>query len=85
MPRKIVPGDVIAALGGPARVAQLCETTSRAVYNWKRKFPANTYVALQTELRKDKLEAPDSLWTMRGLPGDKHKPRKHKKRRGNGK
>ena len=83
MPKKLVPPDVIDALGGVPAVAKLLKTSRRSVYNWRKKFPANTYVVLQTELRKHQLNVPDSLWTMRALPGEKpRKPWKHTKRRG---
>ena len=59
--------DVINALGGPAAVAKLSAGTLNSIYNWRaaNKFPADTYLLLQSELRLRHLVAPDHLWPMR--------------------
>lgn len=58
--------DVIAALGGTKAVAELTGRQYRAAFNWHnfRKFPANTYLVMQTALRERGLSAPSSLWGM---------------------
>ena len=63
---KSVP-RIIKALGGPAAVQEITSASGAVVSNWKNTgfFPANTYVVLQDELRKNKLNAPDVLWKMR--------------------
>ena len=71
--KKITTVAVVDALGGTHAVVRLFKTSSRVVYNWRRngKFPANTYVVLQQELKRRKLQAPDTLWAMRFPKGRK--------------
>jgi len=61
--------DVIDALGGTHDVAGMIGVTPNAVINWStfNSFPADTYVALQEELKLRGLIAPDYLWKMRPL------------------
>ena len=76
----ITTEEVIDRLGGVNKVAKILKTTNRVVYNWRRaKFPANTYVRLQTELAKHQMSVPDSLWTMKCLPVDKPRKRRNGK------
>ncbi len=63
--------DVINAFGGPQPTAQLTCTPqkprdSRHVCNWRKanKFPADTFLVCQTELRRLGFEAPPSIWGM---------------------
>jgi hypothetical protein len=57
--------DVIAALGGPKRVAALTARAT-AVPMWKnrKRFPAKTFTILQAALRDMGLSAPNGLWGM---------------------
>ena len=59
--------DVIDALGGNVMVAEITSASLTAVYNWRAagKFPADTYLLLQDELRARGRVAPDYLWPMR--------------------
>jgi hypothetical protein len=59
---------IISALGGNQKVATMTHTDPKAISNWRSlgKFPAATYVALQTRLKQMGLSAPDKLWGMRG-------------------
>ena len=59
--------DVINALNGPAAVAEITSSKGNAVYNWRaaNKFPTDTYLLIQSELRARGLVAPDYLWPMR--------------------
>jgi len=64
-------GQVIDALGGNKKVAQMTGSTTNSVSGWRKgKFPAATYVALRIVLAKKKLAAPDTLWSMR-KPGSR--------------
>jgi hypothetical protein len=59
--------DVIAALGGQKRVAELtCRASVSAVPMWKirKRFPAKTFTVLQGALRDLGLSAPNDLWGM---------------------
>jgi hypothetical protein len=57
--------DVIEALGGTKAVAELTGRTYPAAFNWRySKFPANTYLAIQSALKERGLEAPPELWGM---------------------
>lgn len=61
-------GEVIDALGGNAVVAEMTKAKNKnVIYNWRAagKFPANTYILFQSELRHRNLTAPDRLWAMR--------------------
>lgn len=60
---------IISALGGNQKVATITHTDPKAISNWRSlgKFPAATYVALQTRLKQMGLSAPDKLWGMRGV------------------
>lgn len=62
--------DVVEALGGDDAVSKnLFATEPRAVANWRLggKFPAHTFIAIKALLKRRRLEAPDSLWTMTPL------------------
>ena len=58
--------EVIDALGGNAKVAEIVSGTPNAVRNWRTrlrgKFPAETYVALSQALKHKRLSAPSDLW-----------------------
>jgi hypothetical protein len=57
--------DVIAALGGTSRVAELTGTRYTAAHNWHGDgFPARTYVVLMRELEARGLTADPELWGM---------------------
>jgi hypothetical protein len=57
---------VIDTLGGNLAVAKLFNTAPSAVSNWRGtgRFPARTYVLIQTELDKKNLLGSDGLWAM---------------------
>jgi|KBSMisStaDraftv2_1062788.scaffolds.fasta_scaffold171842_5 hypothetical protein len=59
--------DVIDALNGNVAVAEITSASLTAVYNWRAagKFPADTYLLIQDELRARGRVAPDHLWPMR--------------------
>jgi hypothetical protein len=59
--------DVIVALGGNQSVADLCNSTNKAVSNWRgfETFPSNTYVAMISALHAIGKTAPASLWGMK--------------------
>lgn len=59
--------DVIVALGGNQPVADLTDSTNKAVSNWRgfETFPSNTYVAMTKALRSIGKTAPASLWGMK--------------------
>jgi len=59
--------NAVEALGGIAAVAEMTNSSPSAVYNWRAadKFPADTYLLVQSELRARGLVAPDNLWPMR--------------------
>jgi len=61
--------DVIDALNGNAAVAELTDSSMNSVYNWRaaNKFPADTYLLIQSELKARGRVAPDKLWPMRTL------------------
>ena len=58
--------DVIEALGGISKVAELTERKYGAAAQWPHfpKFPSNTYVALTDALERVGKTAPPSLWGM---------------------
>jgi hypothetical protein len=58
--------EVIDKLGGTAAVAELTGRKYNAVWMWRAfgKFPANTYLAIQSALKERGLEAPPELWGM---------------------
>lgn len=57
--------DVIAALGGAAKLAKCLGVGRTAVNNWAvtGTFPAKTYLAMKLMLKAKNKAAPDSLWT----------------------
>jgi hypothetical protein len=59
--------DVIIALGGNQPVADLTDSTNKAVSNWRgfETFPSNTYVAMISALHAIGKTAPASLWNMK--------------------
>lgn len=63
--------QVIDALGGNGKVAELTLSKPNAVSNWRgfATFPSNTYVALTAALRTAGKSAPPSLWGMK-LPAE---------------
>jgi len=58
--------EVFAALGGINAVASLTGRKYSAAFNWKAlgRFPSDTFVVLQEELRAARCSAPASLWGM---------------------
>jgi hypothetical protein len=66
---------IIDALGGTAAVAQLTSTTPKAVHNWRAfdRFPANTFIVINSELMRLGISAPVVLWSMREPPIAKRK------------
>jgi hypothetical protein len=63
----ITVDEVIEELGGNAAAAKLLGVGYSSITNWRMfdRFPASTYVQIQTELnRRDKV-ASDYLWRMR--------------------
>lgn len=58
---------VIETLGGNQAVAELTNSTNKAVSNWRsfETFPSNTYVAMTEALRAKGKTAPASLWAMK--------------------
>jgi hypothetical protein len=67
--------DVIDALGGTAAIAEMTSALPTAVYNWRAagKFPTDTYLLIQDELRARGRVAPDHLWPMRRPAGIKRR------------
>lgn len=65
--------EVIEALGGVATVASLTGRKYGAAFNWKGfvKFPADTFVVMQAELRLRGFAASPALWGM-VLPSREH-------------
>jgi hypothetical protein len=60
--------DVVQALGGPRKLAELLgeDFSRKRVWHWQTTtFPASTYVALQRALKARGLTAPASLWGMK--------------------
>jgi hypothetical protein len=59
--------DVMDALGGNLAVAELTQSTVKAVWNWRgfETFPSNTYVAMTNALLAKGKSAPASLWGMK--------------------
>jgi hypothetical protein len=57
--------DVIGAIGR-LRLQQLTGKRTNNVTNWSAagRFPPETYVVMQQELRRINCRAPDSLWRM---------------------
>ncbi len=57
---------VIDVLGGTGAVSRLTGKSLRAVSNWKRddraKFPADTFLVMQSALTKKGLKATPLLW-----------------------
>jgi hypothetical protein len=60
--------EVIDALGGNAECARRIGYAAKTVSAWRAwlrgRFPAETYVVLQDELRKAGKTAPATLWNM---------------------
>ena len=58
---------VVDVLGGVMAVAEMTGTKRSGVYNWLAtgRFPADTYLLIQDELKSRNLIAPDYLWPMR--------------------
>lgn len=57
--------EVIAAVGGEERIADLLGVGLKSVqqWKWKKVFPAKTYLAIVTELGRSGLSADQSLWS----------------------
>jgi hypothetical protein len=58
--------EVFEALGGIAKVAELTGVRYNAASNWKsfNRFPARTFLLIQTELDAMGLRADPDLWGM---------------------
>jgi len=62
--------EVIDALGGDEKVAELTHAKPKAVWNWHgyfEAFPSDTYAVMERELRRRGYSAPPHLWKMRGF------------------
>lgn len=62
--------DVVEALGGPVRIAELTSANAKAVWNWHGyflAFPPDTYVVMMRALKRRGYTAPPHLWKMRGF------------------
>jgi hypothetical protein len=59
--------QVIDALGGNAKAAELLGVGYTSITNWRmfNRFPAVTYVQIQHQLKQRRLAASDKLWRMR--------------------
>lgn len=70
--------DVIDAFGGNATASRVLGVGYNSICNWKAygRFPADTYLLMQGELKTRGFVAPDNLWRMR-----KRGPVKKKKAR----
>jgi hypothetical protein len=60
--------EVFDALGGTAKVAELTGVKYNAASNWKsfNRFPARTFLSLQSALEAKGLRAAPELWNMVG-------------------
>lgn len=60
--------EIIDALGGTSSAAEKVGVRPQVISHWRVKgyFPAHTYLALKALLEKEGIEAPDTLWKMRG-------------------
>jgi hypothetical protein len=58
-------GDVIEALNGTAEFAKLFGFTASRVCNYRQRgrFPKETFIVIQRELKKRELRADLSLWS----------------------
>lgn len=77
-PRELsTTAEVIEALGGVAAVARLTGRRYGAAFNWKGfiKFPADTFVVMQTALLAAGCIAPASLWGMVSAPAEHEEAR----------
>ena len=57
--------EVIDALGGPKRTGQIVGRSPQSACNWKnraKRFPADTFPALNEALAERGYTAPSSLW-----------------------
>jgi len=57
--------EVIDTIGG-LRLQEITDRRSNNVTNWRNagRFPPNTFVVMQAELKRLHCRAPDSLWGM---------------------
>lgn len=70
MPHLKTARQVVAALGGTAKVSKLTRSTEKAVWHWvgaAEKFPANQYVAMQRALKRRRMTAPAWLWAQKNV------------------
>jgi len=58
--------QVIKAIGGPGKAAEITGRKYSAAWNWTKAdaFPANTYLSLTAALAERGMSAPASLWRM---------------------
>lgn len=58
--------QVISAVGGPAKAAEITGRKYSAAWNWTKAdyFPANTYLSLNAAIGEKGFTAPASLWRM---------------------
>jgi hypothetical protein len=56
--------EIITELGGPTAVGRITDRSPQSVVNWRAaaRFPAKTFLILQSELAARNIEAPPSLW-----------------------
>lgn len=58
--------QVVKAVGGPAKAAEITGRKYSAAWNWTKRdhFPPNTYLSLKAALDERGKQAPASLWRM---------------------
>lgn len=63
--------EVIDRLGGTAATARLTSRRDQHVTNWRRsgRLPPDTFLIMQSELRRLGAEAPPSLWGIKEPQG----------------
>ena len=62
--------DVMAALGGPAKVSGLTGAPYKRTWQWGKDptFPSRYFVVMTWALRRRRLRAPPSLWGQVTIP-----------------
>lgn len=63
--------EVIEELGGPAAAGRMVGRSVQSAVNWRaaNRFPADTFLIFQAELRERDMTAPPSIWGIRQPEG----------------